>query len=152
MAKKHSLVIVDKNDPKLKLGQLDGKFCERISLNSSNHSKKPRSRLERIIRKLMNKNDPYLAVYFKAKEKNANVAVIEEKTGNFFINPSSYPKGHKGKSQIKEKNEYSITASLYSIPGINLYHPAQLFEGGFGMNLTNSEYALAKSFEYSSSK
>ncbi len=124
MTKKYKLLIVDIKDPNLKLEQLADKTCQKISFNSSNSSKKLESKLDRIVRKLMDKNNPYLAIYLKAEKANANVAVIEE------------------------KNEYSIKASLYSVPGINPHFPTQLFEGAFNVDYISKKYLLAKSLSY----
>ena len=137
MIKKYRLIVVDKNDPNLKLKQLDGKGIGEFSFDSSTISLE--EKLDNKFLKKMNKffgNEKnlslteklYSAVYKKAEEKKANIAVIEE------------------------KNEDSIKASLYSVPGINLYHPTQLFEGGFGINSVSNKYSLAKSLEYSSVK
>lgn len=127
MAKKHGLVIVDENDPKLRLEQLVGKKFEEISFNDLNPSKNSKNRLDRTIRKLIDENNSYLAVYLKAVEKNANIAVIKEKNGN------------------------SINANIYSVPEINSYCPTELFDGGFGIDHTSNKYCLTKSFGYSRS-
>ena len=44
---------------------------------------------------------------------------IKAKTRNFFINSSSYPEGHKGKSQIKAIFKEGIFQPLRKIKNIN---------------------------------
>lgn len=127
MTQKYGLVIVDEKDPELQLEQLVGRKCEKIFFNNLNPSKNSKNSLDKTIRNLMDRKNPYLAVYLKAKEEKANIAVIEE------------------------KNEYSIKASLYSVPEINPYHPSSLFEGGFGTDHTH-KYCLTKGFPSSLEK
>jgi len=156
MAKNNLLIIIDKNDPALKLKYFAGKKPGKFSFNKFSFLENEKVRAF------------YSEVDSLSKNNNANVVLVNEKgkydliNAEFSFNKFSFLENEKVRAfysevyslsknnnanvvLVNEKGKYDlINAEFYSIPAVSPSNVSKLFEGRVKLDYTTKNFLFVE--------